>query len=198
MRERHVRAGSSMAGTVPGVADYDASAETAGLPLDASTVAALAADGGRALRDGRRLTHFLQRVQVTLQASAADIGRLHRHIQELAVNRERVGQPTTLHPRDAVRFLPEEELEGLFTFITQQRLKTLARLVSDAQSRHDELVSDLARVRTAAAELSVAADVPADVRARFGALLQTLPAEVEPVYVPPMLAYGDQPMVADR
>lgn len=178
-------------GQCPNVpADYDASPDTAGLPLSPDDVGALIADGGRPLRDQRRLAHFLERVQVSLIAAQSDVGRLQRHIQQLSVNRERVGQPTTLHPRDAVRYLPEDELEGLFTYISQQRLKTLSRLVADAQGRRDELVTDLHRVRAAAAELSAAADVPADVRARFGALLAQLPNTVDPVHVPPMLAFG--------
>jgi hypothetical protein len=175
-------------------AEYDSSPDTAGLPLDLAEVAALAADGGRALRDQRKLAHFLQRVQVSLTAAQVDIGRMHRHVQELSVQRERVGQPTTLHPRDAVRYLPEDELESLFTYISQQRLRTLAQLVADAQDRRDGLVSDLDRLRAAAAELSVTEDVPPAARARFGALLQTLPDTVDPVYVPPMLAYGDPGM----
>lgn len=181
--------GAEQSADVP--ADYDASPDTAGLPLDPAEVAALLADGGRALRDQRRLTHFLQRVQVSLAAAHTDIARLHRHVQQQSVHRERVGQPTTLHPRDAVRYLPEEELEGLFTYISQQRLRTLARLVADAQGRRDELVGDLERIRAAAAELTVADDVPPAARARFGALLQSLPDDVDPVHVPPMLGYGD-------
>jgi hypothetical protein len=143
-------------------------------------VDALLADQGRYLaRDYRRTEHFLQRVRTTLFGVRAQIQKLHRDVQASQARASVVGQPTTLDPRSAARFLPPEELASLGDELLREKFASMKRLEGDIRTERTELMRRVQLLKFSLATIAEDQELPDEVRQRVAAVFQHSLADVE-------------------
>jgi hypothetical protein len=120
-------------GGVPS-ASYNATNETSRTPLTMAEAEGLLADGARALgRDEKALTHLLERLPVTLRTHRDAVTGLTRQL-ESARRTQQFGRPSTLSPRDAVRFLAPEDLDLVLADRIQAHTAPLQAIIEALQS----------------------------------------------------------------
>lgn len=167
---------------------YNASAQTAGLPVGLPELDALLASGARPIaRDAKKASHLLARVRGTIEALSHDLGGLRRTIDELRMDASRVGSPVSLSPVDALRFASPEEIETIVDRISRDRLRTLRTLVNESLARRDELVALLESSRAFLYLAAADESLPEAVAEKIMAVADGLPVEVPDVTVPPIL-----------
>lgn len=171
---------------------YDDSSEALVNPVDVSEVEALLAAGPRQfLRDGRRFTHLLERMRMTLQEHRRQTLSFERYLATQSETLRRTGMPTTLNPMDAIRFLDDEQKEILFDAIAREQIQMLRDLVRTAQEERAAVDEQLTLVREVATNLAQMPEIPPHVRAEVAGLLAGLPREVAPVSEPALIKQPD-------
>lgn len=156
--------------------NYDASPMMADTPLSMEEVEALMmAEGRPVLKDGRKIMHMLRRMRITILSYRQQIRSLNNDIQLMRAQSEKAGAATTLHPRDAVRFLSPEQLAELVEGHLRDQLSVAERAMADARKARSNANADLAKVKFAIASLMEDPSIPADVRNRFEMAMRTMP-----------------------
>src|SRR5690606_17491467 len=118
------------------------------VPLHLSEIEALAVSQGRPLlKDRHKTEHFIHRVLSTVRMYKAQIQQMHRDIQEMQLQRERAGAPTTLSPMDSVRYLSDAQLEQVFGKVARQQLARLRQAQAEAARVAATAREDNARIR---------------------------------------------------
>lgn len=169
--------------------EYDDSPVAADSLLSVEEIDALVAAGGRPLgRDARKILHFLTRVGLTMRAYRQQIQALHRDVTAGHLARERAGQPTTLNPLDAVRYLHPDQLTQVFDGHMREKLVAIERTLGEAGRARTAANTDINRIKFAVMSLLEDPTLPAAVRERFSQLLARLPEVVAPPVMPAGLA----------
>lgn len=139
-----------------------------------------AADPKPFLRDPRKITHLLGRVVATVSTAKAQVQQLHRDVQTLQLNSQRVGAATTMSPRDAVRYLSSQELAQVVSGTHKQLLNHVLGLQQEAAALQRQLVAEQGKFRFAVLSVLEDPSLPPEVRARLqAALVQVPPAPVQ-------------------
>lgn len=171
---------------------YDASDDALVNPVDLTEVHSLLAAGPRQfLRDGRRITHLLERMRLTLEEHRRQTLSFERYIAEQTEALRRTGMPTTLNPMDAMRFLDDEQKEILFDALAREQMQMLRQLVAVAQRERAVLQEQLSLVREVATALAQMPEIPPHVRADVANLLSRLPREAAQVSEPLLIKQPD-------
>lgn len=161
--------------------------DTLHVPISVEELDLYLSAGGRPFSRHRRMRHLLWRVRVTLESQTQDLRGMRRAVDQLSVQRSRVGTPTTLNPVDALKFASPEEISQIVDRLSQKQLKELKRLVDEWTANRNAMVSDLARVRSAATIMMNRTDFPAAVRTEFARLLNEVPTDVPDLPIPHVL-----------
>jgi hypothetical protein len=121
---------------------YEASEYNAGLPVAGTELDAILARAGKPIReDERKLIHFLQRVKETIDSLNSDLAHLRRRVDELSMQRGRLGAPSTLNPADALRYASAEEIENVVDKLSRTRLTTLRHMIAQAETEVADFVT---------------------------------------------------------
>jgi hypothetical protein len=118
-----------------GGVEYIADPSMADQPLTLVEIQELAQNEGRALRsDPRKISHFLARIEATMKRHHEETRQLRSEVERGRVNASTIGQPTTLSPADAVRYLSPEDLQKLFGAHSQQQLEYMKMKQAEADA----------------------------------------------------------------
>ena len=158
------------------------------MPVSVEEIDTYLRANGRPFSRHRRMRHLLWRTRVALVGMQQDLHNMRRAVDQLSVQRSRVGTPTTLSPVDALKFASPEEIAEIVDRLSQAQLKELRRLVAEWTANRNAMVADLARVRTAATAMVNRTDLPASVRTEFAKLLHQTPTSVPDRATPHVLA----------
>lgn len=145
--------------------EYLADPSTADLALRSEEVEALASNEGRALRtDPRKMSHFLARCRATLTRHQDEVRQLKGELERSRYQQSTsVGQPTTLSPMDAVRYLSPQQLQQLFGVVARQQMEWLQEQRHAAQRERQQATAVLNEIRYLKVQLAENASMPAAV-----------------------------------
>jgi hypothetical protein len=124
------------------------------------------------LRDESQVEHFALRVVATCKQARELRSNIEKEISRRTMHMPSGGSTPTLSPETAVRFLSDEQIEGLFDGLRRQQLEMMRAAQAKAES--DSLVHNaaVAALEGLAAELSTDPAVPAAVRERIARALE--------------------------
>lgn len=176
MSDGDLRDDSRQRVTVHPMSDYIPDPSTEDQLLDADEVEALLAGKLRKFAgDKRKVRHFLRRTLATLQAYRQEIQHLHRQVQEINLRSQVGGTPTTLDPRDALRFLPEQELVSLVDGHLRTRVQAVEQEAAEYKAARQQLASDINRFKFAANSLLDDPNVPAGAKDQIRRAMERSP-----------------------
>jgi hypothetical protein len=147
------------------------------VPLSFDEIEQLQAAAGNVLRDGRAAEHFLARVNTTMRAYQAEVNRLHRQVSEISIRTAQTGAPSSLDPRDAVRFLPAGELAQLVEGHLRAQVNMLDRLTRDVTEQRQVAVAQVNRIKYLLVSLMEDPELDGRVRARLERIWKSLPPD---------------------
>jgi hypothetical protein len=123
------------------------------------------------LRDEALVEHFALRVVATCKQARDLRSNIEQEISRRTMHMPSGGSMATLSPESAVRFLSDEQIEGLFDNMRRQQIDMLR--AAQAKAEADSLVhaAAVSELENLVAELSTDPDVPAAVRERIARAL---------------------------
>jgi hypothetical protein len=157
--------------------DYVPDPQMVTVPLGVDELESLQAASGNPLRDQRAAAHFLSRVNATLRTYQAEVNRLHRQVSEISIRTAQTGAPSSLDPRDAVRFLPAGELAQLVEGHLRGQVSMLDRLTRDVTEQRQVAVAQVNRIKYLIVSIMEDPELDARTRARLERVWKALPPD---------------------
>lgn len=151
---------------------YDISPHRLDVPLSEVEVEQLLASGGRAFKDTRRLMHLLHRVHATIQTHREQRQGLHQEIARLRMQQDKVGVPTTLSPKDAVKYLAPEAIAELAGGYLRTQIEHTVRKTAEAEQARARYTASLSGLQLAIATVIASGDLPEAASAKLKAALR--------------------------
>jgi hypothetical protein len=154
---------------------YDASPTTADTVVTLQELSSLMSTGGKGfVKDPRKVMHFVRRVGITVQASLEQSRGMRRMIEQLQLDREHAGTPTTLSPSDAAKFMPSEELARVVGGRVADELEAAVRIRKEADTTRRAARAELNQVRYVVSTMLESPGISPDTRDTFKHLLAEL------------------------
>ena len=145
---------------------------------------ALATSVPRSLRDPKAMALLLRRLLVTFNGYRAQVLQLNRDVQQARMQRERLGQATTMSPLDAVRFLSPEQLAPYMDALVREKAEALARAKDAADQALRTTHRELNRVKFAISGLLEEPTMNEHLRTRLVTLMRQFQESGEALGVP--------------